>query len=131
MATLIVCNESPLPPGVTNCGRCEKCIRTLCELQAAGSLERSSTFPVREIAAQSIRRLQPVDNFEGHSWRDLPRELASRPDLVAAIEDWMTRLRASADWWADLGWKGRLRRIDRSLFRGRLLALRRRWSERP
>ncbi len=131
MATLIVCNESPLPPGVTNCGRCEKCVRTLCELLAAGSLERVSTFPVRDISAESVRRLQPVQDFEGHSWRDLPRELAGRPDLAAAIEDWMTRLRASADWWADCGWKGRLRKLDRSLFQGRLLALRRRWSEQP
>jgi hypothetical protein len=129
MATLIVCNESPLAPGVANCGRCEKCVRTLCELLAAGSLERVSTFPVRDIRAESIRRLQPVQDFEGHSWRDLPRELAGRPDLAAAIEDWMTRLRASADWWADCGWKGRLRRLDRKLFHGRLLALRRRWSE--
>ena len=128
MDALLVCNEAPLPDGVVNCGRCEKCLRTLCELLAAGALERASTFAVRDVSADSIRRLLPKDDFPGHSWRDLPRSLSQRPELAGAVEEWIERLSRSADWWEDRGWKGRLRKVDRNFLGGGLLALRRRWS---
>ncbi|MGH9440755.1 MAG: hypothetical protein ACRD16_00610 [Thermoanaerobaculia bacterium] len=141
LATLLVCNEAPLPAGVANCGRCEKCLRTLCELFASGVLDRASTFAVREVTTEAIRRLHTVDapglrfhNREGQyppSWSDLLRELSGRPDLVAAIREWLAKLRQSTNWEADRGWKGGLRRLDRALLGGRLLALRRRRTKTP
>lgn len=126
MSELIVCNESPLPAGVTNCGRCEKCMRTLCEFLAVGSLSRASTFAVRDVTPDSIRRLRTVEASAIRRWIDLRQELRDRPDLSAAIDDWIGRLLATAEWHAEEDWKGRLRRIDRAWFGGRLLALKRR-----
>ncbi len=126
MGGLIVCNESPLPAGVTNCGQCEKCMRTLCELLAVGAVSRASTFAVRDVTPDSIRRLRTVEASAIRRWVDLRRELRDRADLCAAIDDWIGRLRTAAEWHAEGNWKGRLRRIDRAWLGGRLLARRRR-----
>ena len=40
---LRVCHKSP--DDRQNCGRCEKCLRTMINLRAAGALERCKTFP--------------------------------------------------------------------------------------
>ncbi len=128
LSTLLVCNESPLDPGVVNCGRCEKCLRTLLELFVVGALEDASTFAVRDVTAERVRNLPTVDGYVIRRWEDLRRELGNRDDLVRAIDDWIARIRASQDWAEHRGWKGRLRRLDQSAFGGRLLALRRRLS---
>src|SRR5699024_11726423 len=51
--TLQVCFHTDEP---TNCGRCEKCLRTMTSLTAAGALDNATTFaeplrtaPIREI----------------------------------------------------------------------------------
>ena len=49
-----------------------------------------------------------------------------RDDLAAAIESKLDESRRLQRWHADAGWKGRLRRLDRRLLGGRLLAARRR-----
>ncbi len=126
MSELIVCNETPLPAGVRNCGRCEKCMRTLFEFLAVGSLSKASTFAVRDVTPASIRRLRTVEASAVRRWIDLRQELRGRSDLSAAIDDWIGRLLATAEWHAEENWKGRLRRIDRAWFGGRLLALKRR-----
>jgi hypothetical protein len=43
METLRVCYENP--DSVYNCGRCQKCLLTMVELQRCGALERCRTFP--------------------------------------------------------------------------------------
>ena len=128
MSTLLVCNEAPLPAGITNCGRCEKCLRTLCEILSAGALDHASTFASRDVSPEAIRRLHTVEWYAIRRWLDLRAELANREDLVAAIDEWIARLRTAADWADNRGWKGSLRRLDRTLLGGRLLAARRRWG---
>jgi hypothetical protein len=49
---LRVCYEDP---SQLNCGRCEKCIRTMLELYVAGALDKSPTFP--GISELALRRL--------------------------------------------------------------------------
>jgi hypothetical protein len=45
---LRVCNRSHRAPGAgVNCGRCEKCLRTMVALRALGVLEACQTFPMR------------------------------------------------------------------------------------
>jgi hypothetical protein len=138
LETLLVCNEAPLPHGIINCGRCEKCVRTRLEIRAAGSSRRAATFPPGDVTAGSIRRLGmpaadptrlPGGQFRfPPSWSDLREAYRGDPDIVAAMDEYRERLKAAARWQADHGWKGWARRMDRALFGGRLLALRRRWS---
>ena len=124
-----VCGSTPIDPALLNCGECEKCLRTMCELLAAGALDRAGAFPVHEVSADAIRRL-PIARADVLTfWRDLRGALGGRPDLIPAVEEWIGRLTRSEDWWEDRGWKGWLRKVDRKLLGGGLLALRRRWSD--
>jgi hypothetical protein len=43
LETLRVCYENP--DSIYNCGRCQKCLLTMVELQRCGALERCRTFP--------------------------------------------------------------------------------------
>lgn len=45
MQTLRVCLQNP--GGAYNCGRCEKCLRTMINLRAVGALERCKTFDIK------------------------------------------------------------------------------------
>jgi hypothetical protein len=83
-------------PGDTyNCGRCEKCIRTMLNLQAAGVLERCSAFdaeltPARVVAVEIPNQLVAY-NYE-QALRAL-RTAGSRPDLTRALEQTLARNR--------------------------------------
>lgn len=49
-----------------NCGRCEKCIRTMIVLEAAGQLDKYANFGRKDRLAESIDHLEcvPVDRLE-------------------------------------------------------------------
>ena len=51
------------PDGEYNCGRCEKCLRTMINLQTAGGLERCRTLPNR-IDPAEVRRLSLSDGAD-------------------------------------------------------------------
>ena len=58
MQTLRVCWANP--DDDYNCGRCEKCLRTMVNLQLAGALERCTTFAV----PLSLRRVKQLTFFD-------------------------------------------------------------------
>ena len=51
---LIVCFEGPLPEGRLNCGRCEKCLRTMTALLVVGALEGCPAFCGEGVTAAKI-----------------------------------------------------------------------------
>jgi hypothetical protein len=58
LSVLRVCLAHELPAeGTINCGRCEKCLRTMLALEACGVLEHTPTFPVRQIAPAMLEAL--------------------------------------------------------------------------
>jgi len=118
---LIVCSQGPLASGRKNCGRCEKCLRTMLALMLADALGHPAPFPGNFDAKQlaSIRIGPAVVPFWSE-FLDLLRR-RGRNDLVAVIEPRLADARRSVRWFDDRGWKGRLRRVDRRLFGGRLL----------
>jgi hypothetical protein len=70
-----------------NCGRCEKCLRTMLALHVAGALDRCSTFKV-PLTTAAVRRMVLGESSEIFL-RDLVQALAgSRQDrkLVRAVE---------------------------------------------
>lgn len=75
LKNLRVCWKNP--GGVLNCGRCEKCIRTMIALQIAGALERCPVFDaplsigrVRKVKIASIDYfLSDLDDLKGLSDR--------------------------------------------------------------
>jgi tetratricopeptide (TPR) repeat protein len=71
-----------------NCGRCNKCLRTMIALRAAGALERCRTLPgeVDLGAVANIRIEGPADRIfllelVGHL-----RETGSAPELLTALD---------------------------------------------
>ena len=83
---LRVCYENV--KGSYNCGQCDKCLRTMISLYAAGALDRSKTFPhsidpelVSRITALSISGTFPGETQNLGALRE--RNLA--PDLQQAI----------------------------------------------
>jgi len=125
---LFVCdNPNPGDP-LPNCGRCEKCLRTMTELLVAGALAESETFP-RDVEPERIRELPGVPPFRSlrYYWAPLAAaaQVAGRRDLADAIRTRLDEERRARSWHAERGWKGRLRRLDRRRLGGRLLALRR------
>ncbi len=83
---LRVCYENE--SGAYNCGKCDKCLRTMVNLYVAGALENSKTFPhhidpelVASVPALSINGAFPVQNENLRALRE--RNLA--PDLQRAI----------------------------------------------
>lgn len=72
----------------TNCGRCNKCHRTMLALEALGVLDRCATFArgsldVGRAARTYLRHEYDVRHF--HALRDLARR-EGRPDVAAAVE---------------------------------------------
>jgi hypothetical protein len=124
---LIVCSEGPLETGMLNCGRCEKCLRTMIALLFAGALGEAISFPIREIDAASIQGLALRRELI-FFWQSFPEPLRrlGRDDLARVVEDVVARARKKAAWFDDRGWKGAMRRFDRKHLGGRLLDARRR-----
>jgi hypothetical protein len=119
---LLVCSEGPLAPGLMNCGRCEKCVRTMIALLLVDRLAGTGPFRADDVDAALLEPLTleaQVLTF----WEDFPAALRrrGRNDLARGAERLIREGRRRADWFRDRGWKGRLRRLDRRLLGGRLL----------
>lgn len=110
---LIVCFEGPLPEGRLNCGRCEKCLRTMVALLLLDALGPPAPFP-HDIDASWLAsiRTRPTKRL---FWRQFPEPLRARgrEDLAAAVERLVSSLDRLEDWFQDRGWKGKLRRVRR------------------
>jgi hypothetical protein len=119
---MLVCSEGPLEPGLMNCGRCEKCVRTMIALLLVDCLAGTGPFRPDDVDAALLEplKLEPqVLTF----WEDFPPALRrrGRTDLAQGAERLVREGRRRADWFRDRGWKGGLRRLDRQFLRGRLL----------
>lgn len=97
--TLAVCWERRHAGPALNCGRCEKCIRTMLALESAGVLGRCRTFPPADLPAL-IRGLAPLPRAEWGVWtRCLDERVA--PHLRAAVTDLLAA--SGADAWEGIG----------------------------
>jgi len=128
LASLMVCTAGPLASGALNCGRCEKCVRTLAAL--GPSAAAGASFERMDVTPAAIDRLRPglhpwaVAGF----WTDLADTFRSkdRSELAAAADRFVARARVADAWRLDRGWKGALRRFDRRFLGSRLLRTSRR-----
>jgi hypothetical protein len=79
-------------PGL-NCGVCEKCVRTMLELLAVDALDKTVTFPQKNVTAEmlsqlKLRKITPEDPYSVQAeYLELISPLAARgrQDLVEAI----------------------------------------------
>ena len=89
LAALRVCFMIDIPgDGTLNCGRCEKCVRTMLELLLCGALGRASTFPRDDVTPDMIMAI-PFAKLAKLFFLQFKDGLASigRHDLVRAIDE--------------------------------------------
>ncbi len=116
MSVLEVCLHHDAPrPGVVNCGRCEKCMRTMLELRAVGRLDAAITFPDRALLADRLREARLSGGYNNEYLRQTLDALEANGDGVLAkslrvrMSDADRRDRRRGRWW---------RRAIRALRRG-------------
>ena len=88
---LRVCTTAELTDAY-NCGRCEKCVRTMIGLHVCGALDRCGSLP-HSIDAEQIRSLSIRPGLH-HYYRDLMQMLgSSAPDLAikGALDEVLSR----------------------------------------
>lgn len=71
-----------------NCGRCEKCLRTMLALTALGRLETTSAFPLRALRSEDIEGLTIENAYQASCYRDViaPLRDRGRSDLADLLE---------------------------------------------
>lgn len=89
LKSLRVCWQNP--QGTYNCGKCEKCLRTMVSLRLAGALDRCTTFP-----ALDLERVARINiKFDGrHYFFDnlhAARKAGNDPELLQALEQAWSR----------------------------------------
>ncbi len=136
LENVMVCAEGPLAGDAPNCGRCEKCVRTMLALMIAGASESArEAFAIRDITVSAIRHIESGSTpfTIPYFWPEIIAALdeSGRSDLAEAGRGLLERLRRMERWHHNEGWTGRARRIDRRLFGGALLRARRRALGRP
>lgn len=98
LETLRVCFYNP--ENMYNCGKCEKCLRTMVGLHIAGSLEKCTTFP-HEIDVELLRGLPKLSEGSSPEEQAIMRSSLSRYinalgnspkdlEIKAALQDHMS-----------------------------------------
>ena len=102
-----------------NCGQCEKCIRTMLDLLAAGVLHKSSAFEADDVTAEMIDKIRikkpDNDSTVDDEYLELiePLERLGRKDLAQAIVKMIDR-----SFYPRKNMRQKLRRIDKVYFEG-------------
>jgi hypothetical protein len=140
--SLRVCWENP--GGAYNCGRCEKCLRSLVIITLCGGLGKVETLP-GAVDLDALARL-PIDAFLLNLWRGLRARLAAAEPgsaLVRALDEALLRsqrgassaVRAEAMLFAALGRIGltspRIAALDRHVLGGAAARAYARLTRRP
>ena len=116
-----VCNETAgYNSEALNCGRCEKCVRTILELMALGAFDRADAFQKRDLSESFVATTYIHDDYVASCYRDLvgPLRTGGLHDLSRGVES------ALARYSGEVGLRGRLKRFDREYLNGALRALR-------
>jgi hypothetical protein len=121
---LRVCNNTTrVRSEALNCGKCEKCIRTMLGLLALGVLHKVQVFPTHDVSADLVRSVR-LNHVSVRSYHELLAPLAEkgRKDLVSAIKANINQYERSQR----LGhWKTKLKGLDRKYLNSRLVRLKR------
>jgi hypothetical protein len=104
-----------------NCGRCEKCVRTMLGLYLADALEKAPAFPETKLTEEFVREFAHINWKAFRFWPELIRALEQkgRPDLARAGKYALSRF------YGETGWKGAIRKMDRVFFGGSVFRLKR------
>ena len=111
---LVVCNKTQYQHDRLNCGKCDKCVRTMTALLALNLLHQTNTFSASDVSESLLVKAAKIsDSYGASCYRELilPLSAQGRDDLVRGIQRAIARYEEK-----DL--KGIIKRIDRSLLKG-------------
>ena len=115
---LRVCNEKEsYSQGNYNCGKCEKCVRTMTAFLSLGLLDQITTFKEKDVSQEKlVQTCYLSDSYEVNCYRELIEPLTNlgRQDLVDGIYRIIRR-------YYERDLKGIAKRLDRIFFDGNLL----------
>jgi hypothetical protein len=120
LRNLRVCTLNP--PGMLNCGQCEKCVRTMLQLLAVDGLAKSQAFPASDVSPELLETVKITEKFQDAWYRDLIDPLAEkgRHDLIEVIENKRNDFHRRLAWEEEQDWKGTVKRLDRRYLGGGL-----------
>ena len=104
-----------------NCCKCEKCVRTMLELLAAGLLHKTQAFAIHDVTTEMISRIKIYKPRLGYSVDDDyleligPLERIGRQDLAKAILAMIDR-----SYYPNKSLKQKMRRLDEKYLDGSL-----------
>lgn len=117
---LWVCNEiSSYQNNQLNCGKCEKCVRTMTALIALNVLDKTNIFPQSDVSEELLVKVARIsDSYEESCYAELIEPLAARGryDLVRGIKRIIAR-------YHEKDFKGIFKKIDRQFFQSNLTVL--------
>ena len=113
LQNLRVCTANA--PNLLNCGKCEKCIRTMTELLVVGKLASTEAFPVHDVSRDLLASIQITNELVDSFFCDLiaPLKAMGRLDLVEVIQIKSSQFRKQLTWQQERDWKGAVKRLDR------------------
>lgn len=113
LRNLRVCTLNP--PGMLNCGVCEKCIRTMVQLLALGRLADSPAFAADDVSREALDSVTITKGLQLAWYVDLidPLTEQGRMDLVEVIEEKRKEFCKKQAWEEERDWKGAVKRFDR------------------
>jgi hypothetical protein len=121
LRNLRVCNQTSLyRPGRLNCGKCEKCVRTMLALSALGVLDQTRAFPQDDLSEETVRSAVRISYDIVHYYQELiaPLEEGGRHDLARAVERCIAIYRDR-----ESGLRAKIKRFDRRYLNGNLKRL--------
>jgi hypothetical protein len=112
LQNLRVCTSNT--PGLLNCGKCEKCVRTMTELLAIGKLEQAHAFPVQDVSPELLDSIDIATLADGFYCELIdPLTVVGRLDLVRIIECKLAQFHRQLTREQRRDWKGAVKQLDR------------------
>jgi len=104
-----------------NCGRCEKCLRTMLALYYWDALDKAPAFPRVALTEELVREAVQLSRTCFRFWPELiePLKQKGRPDLARGVQFALDR------YYGETGLVGPLKRLDRVYFKDSLRELKR------
>ncbi len=104
------------PPDKLNCGKCDKCLRTMMELLAIGKLAQAKAFPLTDISEKLLESTKIIHyQYDARYYQVLiaPLKAQGRTDLATVIENKLVEYEKYLAWEEERDWKGCIKRFDR------------------
>jgi len=122
---LRVCNTTrDVRPDRLNCGKCEKCVRTMLEFLVLGALDKNPAFEASDVSPKLVRSSVYIDPIDAPFYEELlePLNELGRDDLVAAIKSKLSQYQRVEKL---TRFRKYIKRLDRQYNNNRLVKLKR------